>query len=257
MIFSRFYILVILISGGKLHIGEGCHAKERYELLFKALGGVYFDGYETIKENICFKKGVFGYDKSDVRVNELEKLVLHRLNISASHCTKHKPRILIQKRKTRSITNTHDLATELRSKLNASVDTIFFEDIPLVEQIQQVHCADVFIGVQGAGLNHVRFLRPGAALIEVGWPHWPAGMYANVARRLKKRSATIGHCKASISAHSWSVYYDLNEEMRNKPKRQVYDLVRKVPFWSEKNIYKFADCELDIPKAVAKIQSLL
>ena len=180
--------LQIPIISGKMQEGTSCQAKERYEQLITALGGVYFNGYQTINESMCFTKAVFGYDKSTVRGGELEQVIRDRMGISSEPCLKnYTKRILIQDR----IINSEELATQLRSQLNASVINMQFENYSIAEQIQNVFCADVLIGVQGAGLNHLRFLREDSALLEVGWDHWPAGMYADMARRMGKKAITI------------------------------------------------------------------
>ena len=80
---------------------------------------------------------------------------------------------------------------------DVSVDVAFkrvhLKALPLLAKLQLVHCADVLVGVQGAGLAHFHFLPPGAVLLEVGWRHWPAGRYSKRAqwrpwrrRRLKQ-----------------------------------------------------------------------
>ena len=237
--------------------GTSCQARERYEPFITALGGVYFNGYKTINESMCFTKAVFGYDKSAVRGGELEQVVRDRMGISSESCPKNNTkRILIQDRKHRRIINSEELANELRSQLNASVINMQFENYTLAEQIQNVFCADVLIGVQGAGLNHLRFLREDSALLEVGWDHWPAGMYASMARRMGIKAITMGNCSANISEHTWKSFYEENGNMRNKTHQEVLKWAGNA-WWKGENIWKFADCNLNIEEAIRKLGALL
>ena len=234
-----------------------CHARERYEPFLLALGASYNDGYQTLGANTCFEKGIFGYTTSNVRRGELEDLMRRKMNISEAKCVGKHPRILIQDRHERRMLNSDKLKIALEAKLSATVSSIYFEDIPLHEQLQAVYCADVLVGVQGAGLEHYRFLRPGASVLEVGWKHWPAGRYKRRANSLGYRADVIDNCDAILTEHSWSRYFEHNEPLRDKSKDEILKLVNKVSFGLDKNIWKFADCELNIQQALKKIKHLL
>ena len=249
---------MIYISDTPL-VGGSQIAKQRYAGLISALGGVYFDGYKTIQENICFEKAVFGYDKSLLKMGELEELIRRRMNVSSTYCTTKKTRILILNRASRRILNTEQLANELQSRLNATVEIVQFENMQLAEQIQRVHCADLLIGVQGAGLNHFRFLPKGGAVLEIGWEHWPVGLYCYLATTMGFKCNVIDNCSAKISEHAWRAFYNTNKDndFKYMTHDEVLNLANHVEFQVDENIWKFADCEINISDAVQKAHHLL
>ena len=103
---------------------------------------------------------------------ELEQLFRQKLNINAaalcgrSHGEKTERRlnVLFQLRQYRTVQNAGVTKLALQRSLNATVVMQQFETISIRRQIELVTCADVLIGVSGAGLTYHRFLTPGAIM---------------------------------------------------------------------------------------------
>ena len=235
-----------------------CHGKERYESFIYALGRIQFhDGVEAFPEtNTCFKQATFGYDNGHQGKLELERLMLKNMGVSRARCDViTRPHVLIIERTTRRITNSDELEAALTAQLNASVRRMHFERYPLLQQLQAVHCADVLVGVLGAGLAHFRFLPPGGAVLEIGWRNWEAERYNKRAAEKGIRANIITNCNATLSEHSWQTYFAKNANQRRKSRAQILREVYKQRF--DGKIYKFADCTLDIDEAVEKTCRLL
>ena len=86
-----------------------------------------------------------------------------KFNIRDETCDQRKTKILIINRSTnRKIINIEELINNLIFNTSEDVETIAMETLSIREQIQKVHCTDVFIGVHGAGLtwhvNRISFL---------------------------------------------------------------------------------------------------
>ena len=128
------------------------------------------------------------------------------------------------------------------------------------EQIQVAHCADLLIGVHGAGLEHYRFMRPRTGLIQVGWKGWQANYLYDIPPRLKLlRARKVTNCNATISEQAWQMYYKQNPVFSaNRSREDILNLVDKLVVFSlRENIWKFADCRLDIEQIVGLATSCL
>lgn len=76
-------------------------------------------------------------------------------NVSFQKCPKKKANILIinrNRRNNRKILNFMDVQQALKKKTLQNVEGLYMEKLSFVEQMQKIECADIFIGVHGAGL---------------------------------------------------------------------------------------------------------
>ena len=68
----------------------------------------------------------------------------------------------------RVLSNQNDVVQALRQEFPATnITTTYMENIPICEQIEMVHSADVLMGVHGAGLVHSWWLQEDALLFEL------------------------------------------------------------------------------------------
>ena len=77
-------------------------------------------------------------------------------NITHHNCPKEKINILIINRnriQNRKILNSDKLQNMLQQRTKQNVKTLFLENLPLRQQMQEVECTDIMIGVHGAGLT--------------------------------------------------------------------------------------------------------
>ena len=129
----------------------------------------------------------------------------------------------------------------------------YFEDLSVKEQIALVHCADLLIGIHGAGLEHYRFMRPHSALIQVGWQHWEATHLYDIPAKIKLiRARKLQNCNATISDEAWANYFKLNPEFSGKSRQEIYNISTSIAHFSlRENIWKYADCTLNVADVVS------
>jgi capsular polysaccharide biosynthesis protein len=68
------------------------------------------------------------------------------------------------RQKWRQLTNEEEVLSVLK---RYGFETIYFEDMKFVEQVQTMYEASVFIGIHGANLTNILFMTPGANAIEI------------------------------------------------------------------------------------------
>lgn len=105
---------------------------------------------------------VIGYNivRSNVQKKLPELMIIQRLKNSAQN---FKPSV------GRTIINQNDILLLLKKEFEniLRVTVVDFVEIPIFEQINMVHGADILMGVHGAGLTHLMFTKPGAVVLEI------------------------------------------------------------------------------------------
>ena len=172
--------------------------------------------------------------------------------------------MLFQLRQYRTVLNANETKLALQRSLNATVDMQQFETISIRRQIELVTCADVLIGVSGAGLTYHRFLTPGAIMVELGWTGFPGGMHCVDAQAAKQvKCATLSSNQAKLSETSWKMYFDVNKGLKNRSRDDIVQLATPLIKPNglgqglRRNIWKYADCVVDIPVLITSLKTLL
>ena len=99
-------------------------------------------------------------------------------------------RIYISRRqaKRRKIVNESELREVLRSR---GFQTVYLEQLPLVEQIRLFAGAEAIVAAHGAGLTNLLFARPETAVLEIGTPDRLLHCFYNLAWQGKQRYAHL------------------------------------------------------------------
>ena len=91
-------------------------------VFYKAMGVSYYDTYVSLPQNTCFRKAVFTHIIRPQGVNDLESILKDTMGIDDATCRHiHRPRVVIQLRHYRTITNGNELQRSLEREFNASV----------------------------------------------------------------------------------------------------------------------------------------
>lgn len=98
--------------------------------------------------------------------------ILHRLKIKQDGPLKDKLRVTMLARGTkyRSILNQQEIIDKLTSELNKYIEFQLVEygiEMPFLDQLHKTYNTDIFMSMHGAGLTHLLFLPPWAAVFEI------------------------------------------------------------------------------------------
>ena len=187
------------------------------------------------------------------------KTLSEKWRLSETKCPATKHVLILQRNTTRQIRNVDAIVTYLRAHLNTSVQVEQFEGKLANEQARIVHCANVFIAVQGAGMNWYKFLPPNARMLEitygVGWP----SRYAARAQALRPDVITkIVQCRMLTPpevfltyAREWLPGFEnaTYDSISGAAKRKLYKISAKQSPISKRAVHKNSDCECD-PSAI-------
>jgi hypothetical protein len=140
----------------------------------------FTSSYGRMKNTHCYRDLIVGISKVKDALtgkvyefpknftHHLHPLILKQFKLNGKMPTT--PIILVIGRKTgtRVLTNIDDLVSLLQTDFpNFKTKPIYFEDLPMKDQIHAAHTATVMIGVHGSGLAHVAWMRPGTVLVEI------------------------------------------------------------------------------------------
>ena len=215
---------------------------------------------------LCFKQALF-IQSSTIPVTKQVKLqtaamvktLSEKWRLSETKCPATKHVLILQRNTTRQIRNVDAIVTYLRAHLNTSVQVEQFEGKLANEQARIVHCANVFIAVQGAGMNWYKFLPPNARMLEItygiGWP----SRYAERARAQRPDVISrIVECRMLTPpevfltyAREWLPGFEnaTYDSISGAAKRKLYKISAKQSPISKRAVHKNSDCECD-PSAI-------
>ena len=111
----------------------------------------------------------------------------------------------------RVLSNSGELIDNLKKAFpNTVVKPVHMEDLSACEQVSYTHNADVLVGVHGAGLVHLWWLRENALMIELE-PYFEQGnpTFKTLAKVTGRRYLSI-----SISGHSGGVSVNVNDVIK-------------------------------------------
>ena len=197
----------------------------------------------------CFHKAHFGTFQRNIEPFEIENRVYSLLNISKENCT-DKPLLILQDRNYRRILNIRDLR-QTAVKTGFQAEIVAFENITAKEQLRWMRCADVLVGVHGAGLEWFHFMKKPAALIEIGWNHWSSGLYTARATAQGYRAFAL-NSTAIVGEKAWRTHVDATSRNRQLQHENtvspaaVFKRERMFDHYRNTNIWKFADCKVNL-----------
>ena len=112
-----------------------------------------------------------------------------------------------------------------------------------------MHCANVFIAVQGAGMNWYKFLPPNARMLEITWPHWRSRYRIRAIETRPDVTPIVLQCQMHTPSHIFLKYARLwlkfNGTADDVTKQMKADLIRrsfKLDSTHTVNIQKDSDC---------------
>ena len=110
----------------------------------------------------------------------------------------------------RVLNNSKEMIAALNSSLpNTTVLPVYMEELPICEQIRQVHMSDVLVGVHGAGLVHMWWLRDDATGIDHELePVYQAG---NPSFKMLTTLTGRNYHSISIKGSTFQIVVDVNE----------------------------------------------
>ena len=141
--------------------------------------------FNHVPPGTCFSRAVFANTTHEsfslngtIRhrpqdVKDVTGYLLSAYNITQDECHRQKsqPKITIIERKgKRKILNIHEIMSHLHKAGYTDVTATAPERRSLRGQMLLAYCSDLLIGVHGAGLGWVFFMRPGSAMIEIAYP---------------------------------------------------------------------------------------
>jgi len=91
---------------------------------------------------------------------------------------------MIKRKKNRLLLNEKELLEEMSRREGARVSGYCFEDLDFAEQVRIISESDILIGMHGAGMAHLFFLRPGSTLIEIFPYKFRKSVYQNFAHMI-------------------------------------------------------------------------
>ena len=149
--------------------------QNEYLELFSALGfKKVLKLQDNSTKNFCFKRLVVGQRLAE-NFNTLQERLTNKFKVGFSQCLR--PRICVVQRKRkghfRRVLNIEAIRTYLQPRLpHDDVIELDLDDKGFTEQLRDVTCCRVFIGVQGAALAWSAFLPRDALLVEISNEYW-------------------------------------------------------------------------------------
>uniref|UniRef100_A0A914XRD1 EGF domain-specific O-linked N-acetylglucosamine transferase n=1 Tax=Plectus sambesii TaxID=2011161 RepID=A0A914XRD1_9BILA len=182
-VFSQHPPIQLISLAGK----RVCFKSAVFALPPRMLHGLY---YQTPMVDDCQRSGL---------LRAFADHFLHRLKIKRSR-TNRKLKITLLLRKTgwRNLNNSDEIAALLKTRNDADVEVVSFNkgSKSLEEQLQLIQNTDLLVGMHGAGLTHLLFLPPWAALLEIF--DCNDGCYRDLARMKGVYYSTLAHDKVSV-----------------------------------------------------------
>ena len=232
---------------------DGCHDPSRYEAILFALSirQPHYT-YHKAPGSTCYKDAVLGAYSKKIWVGEPENYVAKMLGAHSSLCPNR--RVLIQQRRNRKILNADELKRAAEEIGFNWTDVVTFEDVTLRQQLKNVACSDILVGVQGAGLEWLRFMRPGSGVLEIAWPkkHWPF-FYGGYAEHSRINYETIQAKGVFLNFTSYSKMVRGGDPISEE---EMVTMESKGPRNARDNHWKWADVYVDPELFKIKLKGL-
>jgi len=161
----------------------------------------------------------------------------------------------IRRNGTRVIENFDELVKRVEALPGVVVQTYYFELLSFPEQVRVVFETDVLIGMHGAAMAHVFFMRPDATLLEM----FPYGfrkiVYQNLARLVNVNYFAWQNHYRDRTKFNWN--YVETHKLSNWTKEEI--LTRPLDWYNmdSKNYWRQQDTVADVPSFMAAISSII
>ncbi len=173
------------------------HNPARYEQFLFALSiKREHISYHRAPVNICYQNATFGFSTKSVKQVEVMHYLYNKFRINLH-------------RKSRKIVN-----AEVRK--NEAIK------LSLVAQLQTIACIDVLVGIQGAGLEWLYFMRLNTSLLELARPqkHWHF-YYKNRAIKEGMKTQTLQATNVTLNLDAYVDKVSLGKPLSDKERHTL------------------------------------
>ncbi len=138
------------------------------------------------KDKMCFRNAVFYKSAAStaeriaqkaskwnsVARRQMAEYIMNKLEITYDKikCRKSKLVTIVDRTWGRKIMNIGSIIKSITSQKLANVSLANVDRLTIPQQVQLVHCSDVYVGIHDTALQWAMFLRKGTTLIEIAWP---------------------------------------------------------------------------------------
>lgn len=230
----------------------GCHDPTRFEPFLRTLGirdhGAFFKlALPPPHTGICFPEAVLGTHPLGSGIPDAIAHIKQWLPPAdlPGACTADREVTILQRITSRRLVN----AVELRDAAQAlglSSRVVALENMSLAEQLTIANCSAALVAVMGAGQQWVSFMRPGSALLSVGWDNWPVGYYEQFADAARVRFVPL-RTKGSVTPN-WT--QPMVTKLRTKAKNHTLSKGERIL------VAKHSDVSLPVPQLTAALCKL-
>jgi hypothetical protein len=157
----------------------------------------------------------------------------------------------------RRILNFEDLLFTLQNSFpydEYDVQDYNFENMTLGEQMSIIHNTDILVGMHGAGLAHVMFMRPNTHVIELHPYKFRKMIFQNIAKIMDVRYVFWQNTRQRDTVFHWE-----DVEQRRFTKRSKQDIIQTPVDWhnmDSKNYWRNQDTKVNVNEMVYLIQSV-
>ena len=219
------------------------HSRRAYEGFLRTLYiDDFHDVFYNLPNNTCFRQVVFPSRPIPFRERDVINHVMSYYNLTI-HSNRNASNLFVTilSRNDRRIINTEEVLSFAKEVGFRNLRIVDFSGKSLLYQLEIMSTTNVFIGVQGAGLQWSVFMPEGSYLIELAWPqkHW--GFYYNgyaYVRRfgIKWRGVGVQDVRLNWTSYATNVRRGILVSEAEKP-----ILIRNHPESVVDNIWKWCD----------------
>ncbi|KAI3660590.1 hypothetical protein MP638_000130 [Amoeboaphelidium occidentale] len=163
--------------------------------------------------------------------------------------------VIVRKSGKRGVLNMQEILQALKKYPNVRISTYDFDDEPFHRQLEIIDSTDILVGVHGAALSHIAFLRPGSAVLEI----FPFGFRKTIYQSLARMKG--------ISYSFWQNSYKENTIFHweyveaNRFTNTSKEVIQNNPImWhnmDSKNYYRNQDTIVNIPELLHVLNHLV
>ncbi len=229
-----------------------CQSRDRFKELITAFGvRQYYDTYHAFPAKTCYRNAVLGWIPSDSEI--VSDFVINRIPFDINNCDPLKTVTIIQ-RLNRQILNLEELLKAAKDMGFKNTQVFTFENMTFSEQYAIIRCTDILIGVRGAGLQWLTFMRPNRGLMELSWKkfglHFSTSTYTGY-RGLK----TISLLSSKVFLN-WNTFSKICRKGKKILKKQQEMILSRSKIIPSDNPWKWADGYFDTKLFQKKLKQL-
>jgi len=220
---------------------DRCYSRRTYEGFLRTLYiDDFHDVFYNLPNNTCFRQAVFGSTPLLFRQRDVIDHVLSYYNLTKhSHRNANNLYVTILGRRDRRIINAEEVLSFAKEVGFQNLRIVDFSGKSIRSQLETMSTSNVFMGIQGAGLQWSIFMPESSYLIELAWPqkHW-GFYYASFVPRFGITWRAVGVQNVRLN---WTSY--ANNVRRGVPVSEVEKpmLIKTHPRDATDNIWKWSD----------------